>query len=165
MAGVKSLLQVILYQPEIPQNTGNIARTCAATQTPLHLVEPLGFRISDRYLKRAGLDYWPHVRMRVHSCLEDLRRELPASRFVRFSAHARRSCYKFQFEPGDCLVFGSETRGLPKELLELETDCVVRIPINRARVRSLNLATCVGVALFEALRQLTYHAEKSFCSF
>lgn len=159
--GGKSLLQVVLYQPEIPQNTGNIARTCAATHTPLHLVEPLGFRITDRYLKRAGLDYWPHVRLKVHPDLQSLSAEIGDRRWIYFSAHAQRLYCDFRFRPGDCLFFGSETLGLPKELLESKPGFVVKIPINRARVRSLNLATSVGVALFEALRQLTLQGDSS----
>jgi tRNA (cytidine/uridine-2'-O-)-methyltransferase len=145
--------QVVLYQPEIPQNTGNIARTCAATHTPLHLVEPLGFRLTDRYLKRAGLDYWPSVTMRIHCDLESLYRALPPGRCVFFSARARRSLFDFCFEPGDRLFFGSETNGLPPSLLNGAEEAVVKIPIDRSRVRSLNLATTVGVALFEAVRQ------------
>ena len=156
----KPALHVALYQPDIPQNTGNVARTCAATHTPLHLIEPLGFRLSDRYLKRAGLDYWPHVLLRVHASFEALRRELFSSRMVYFSAHASRRYYEFPFQPGDCLVFGSETKGLPQEILDSETDRIVQIPIDRSRVRSLNLATSVGAALFEALRQLACYPEE-----
>ena len=150
----QSTLHVVLYQPEIPQNTGNVARTCAATHTTLHLIEPLGFRLSDRYLKRAGLDYWPHVCLKVHASFEALRRELVRSRMVYFSACASRPYYDFEFLPGDCLVFGSETRGLPHEIFDSEPDRIVKIPIDRSQVRSLNLATSVGAALFEALRQL-----------
>ena len=148
-----SSFQVILYQPEIPQNTGNIARTCAATHTPLHLIEPLGFRLTDRYLKRAGLDYWPSVTMKVHRDLDRLRESLAPCRYVFFSTHGERSVFDFQFEPGDCLFFGSETSGLPPSLLNGAGEAVVQIPIDRSRVRSLNLATTVGVALFEAIRQ------------
>ncbi len=155
-----SSLRVVLYQPEIPQNTGNIARTCAATHTPLHLVEPLGFRLTDRYLKRAGLDYWPCVSMKVHPNLEALHEELPFCRWIYFSARADRLYYDFQFMPGDCLVFGSETGGLPGDLLEPGKDNVLRIPVDRSRVRSLNLATTVGIALFEAMRQLITHQMK-----
>lgn len=147
-------LGVILYQPEIPQNTGNIARTCAATHTPLHLVGPLGFRITDRYLKRAGLDYWPHVHMRFYPDFETAHADIRPSRLVYFSARASRPYHDFRFQNGDCLVFGSETRGLPQELLASYPGDVIQIPIDRTRVRSLNLATTVGIALFEALRQL-----------
>jgi tRNA (cytidine/uridine-2'-O-)-methyltransferase len=151
---------VALYQPEIPQNTGNVARTCAATRTPLHLIEPLGFRLSDRYLKRAGLDYWPYVALKIHSSFIAMRRELASSRMVYFSAHASRPYFDFHFLPGDCLVFGSETRGLPLEVHDSDADQIVQIPIDRSRVRSLNLATCVGAGLFEALRQLTCFKEE-----
>ncbi len=150
----KPLLQVVLYHPEIPQNTGNIARTCAATHIPLHLVEPLGFRLSDRYLKRAGLDYWPRVSLTVHARFEDLLQALGPVRMVYLSTHAPRPHFAFDFLPGDCLVFGSETGGLPGELLAAEPDRILKIPIDRSRVRSLNLATSVGVVVFEALRQL-----------
>ena len=155
-------LQVVLYQPEIPQNTGNIARTCAATHTPLHLVEPLGFRITDRYLKRAGLDYWPHVSLKLHPDLESLQRELSRCRWVYFSAHSQHVYYDFRFLPGDCLVFGSESGGLPPWLLESQPEKVLKVPIDRSRVRSLNLSTTVGVALFEAIRQLQLFGEPSF---
>jgi tRNA (cytidine/uridine-2'-O-)-methyltransferase len=159
----RAALHVALFHPQIPQNTGNVARTCAATHTPLHLVEPLGFRLSDRYLKRAGLDYWPHVSLKVHPSLSALRTHLCPSRMVYFSAHASRPYFQFRFHAGDCLVFGSETRGLPEELLDCESERIVQIPIDRSRVRSLNLATSVGAALFEAIRQLAFcHDEPVF---
>jgi tRNA (cytidine/uridine-2'-O-)-methyltransferase len=147
---------VLLYQPEIPQNTGNIARTCAATHTPLYLVGPLGFRITDKHLKRAGLDYWPYVRVKLYSDFEAARMDMNFSRMVYFSARASKPYYEFSFMAGDCLVFGPETRGLPEELPVQHPGEVVRVPIDRARVRSLNLATTVGIGLFEALRQLRH---------
>jgi len=159
-APYRPLLQVVLYQPEIPQNTGNVARTCAATHTPLHLVEPLGFRLTDRHLKRAGLDYWPHVSLHVHPRWEALCRALAPCRWVFFTAHADRPYFRFRFRPGDCLVFGAETRGLPQELFHAEDECILKIPMDRSRVRSLNLATSVGVALFEAIRQLAVEADE-----
>ncbi len=144
--------RVVLYEPEIPQNTGNIARTCAATGTPLHLIEPLGFRLTDRYLKRAGLDYWPHVRLHVHRSFEEFIALFgPGLRCVLFSTRGTVSYEAMMYRPGDCLVFGSETKGLPDELLRSFPSVV--IPIDRTRVRSLNLATAVGIGLFEALRQ------------
>lgn len=148
------MLGVLLYQPEIPQNTGNIARTCAATHTPLYLVEPLGFRITDKLLKRAGLDYWPYVRMKLYSDFDAASTDIPHTRFIYFSSHADLTLYDFSFSPGDCLVFGQETRGLPQELLASHPGHVIKVPMNNARVRSLNLATTVGIALFEARRQL-----------
>jgi tRNA (cytidine/uridine-2'-O-)-methyltransferase len=149
-------LSVLLFQPEIPQNTGNIARTCAATRTPLYLVGPLGFRITDKQLKRAGLDYWPYVRMKLYDDFEAARVNIRHSRLVYFSARATLVYYDFSFQPGDCLVFGPETRGLPEELLASYPGDMVKVPIDRTRVRSLNLSTTVGIALFEALRQLRY---------
>jgi len=153
--------RVILFQPEIPQNTGNIARTCAATRIPLHLVEPLGFQLSDRHLKRAGLDYWPYVDLTVHPSLESLREEFPRSRWVYFSSHAQRSYFDFSFQTGDCLVFGSETRGLPAQMLASEHEQVLQIPVDRTRVRSLNLSSAVGIVLFEALRQSALQDKRS----
>lgn len=153
-SGQAAPLAVVLYQPRIPQNTGNVARTCAATRVALHLVEPLGFFLSDRYLKRAGLDYWPHVDVTVHRNLEALRRQLGDGREVYFSSHADRCYYEFDFEPGDLLFFGAETKGLPEPLLATAPERTLCLPIDRSRVRSLNLATTAGVVLFEALRQL-----------
>ena len=150
---------MVLYHPEIPQNTGNVARTCAATHTPLHLIEPLGFQLSSRHLKRAGLDYWPQVQLAVHSGWEALCECLPECRFVFFSARGRHVYHHYGFRPGDCLVFGSETQGLPEELLEVHAEHVVRLPIDRNRVRSLNLSTTVGISLFEAIRQLSLAGE------
>lgn len=148
------MIQVVLIEPEIPQNTGNIARTCAATRTPLHLVEPLGFHITDRHLKRAGLDYWPHVSLRVHPDIHALRSVLNGLRWIFFSSRATRPYHEYAFRAGDCLIFGPETRGLPENLIQSGHENVLSIPIDRTRVRSLNLATTVGVALFEALRQV-----------
>lgn len=148
-------LSVLLYQPEIPPNTGNIARTCAATHTPLYLVEPLGFSISDKQLKRAGLDYWHHVRLKVFPDFDAAVREIPASRMVYFSARASRTYIDFSYRPGDCLIFGPETRGLPEKLIASYPGAVIKIPIDSSRVRSLNLSTSVGIALFEAIRQLS----------
>lgn len=151
---IGGLLEVALVEPEIPPNTGNVARTCAAVSTPLHLVEPLGFRLTDRYLKRAGLDYWPHVQVTVHRSLHDFLHDMQSRRLVLFSKKGFIDYDRFSFEPGDCLVFGAETKGLPMWLLEAHPDRVVRIPMENEHVRSLNLSTAVGIALFEARRQL-----------
>lgn len=150
----EALLQVALVEPEIPPNTGNVARTCAAVHIPLHLVEPLGFRLSDRHLKRAGLDYWPYVRVTVHRSLQNFLKTMQQRRLVFFSKKGAVDYWDFAFRPGDCLVFGSETRGLPDELLDAHPDRVLRIPMKSDQVRSLNLSTAVGIALFEARRQL-----------
>ncbi len=147
------MYRVVLFQPEIPQNTGNIARTCAATRTPLHLIEPLGFQLTDKYLKRAGLDYWPYVELHMHKSFSHFLEMVKPKRCLLFSTRGSIDYCRFSFEPGDCLVFGSETRGLPPALLESNLYPTLRIPIDRERVRSLNLSTAVGIALFEALRQ------------
>ncbi len=152
--------RVVLYQPEIPPNTGNVARSCAATCTELHLLEPLGFEINDRSLKRAGLDYWPWVSLTRHSSWEAflVHRQGIGGRLLALSRHATAPYHRLQYEPDDWLLFGRETTGLPAELLE-QADQRLTIPmpgsIDRGGgVRSLNLATAVGVVLFEALRQL-----------
>jgi len=147
-------LQVVLVSPEIPPNTGNIARLCAATGTRLHLVEPLGFPIDDAKLRRAGLDYWDSVVMAVHPSFDAFIEKTRPNRFFLFSTAGATSYTTIRFEPGDALVFGSETRGLPDSLLRAHTDRVVGIPIRTDHVRSLNLSSAVAVAVYEALRQL-----------
>ncbi|MEX1317053.1 MAG: tRNA (cytidine(34)-2'-O)-methyltransferase [Synechococcaceae cyanobacterium] len=153
--------RVVLYQPQIPPNTGNVARTCAATGQELHLVEPLGFEISDRRLRRAGLDYWPWVPLHRHADWERFQgeRRRRGGRLVALSAHGRLSYASFGFDADDWLLFGRETEGLPAPLLA-EADICLTIPMARSRhhpgggVRSLNLASAAAVVLFEALRQL-----------
>jgi tRNA (cytidine/uridine-2'-O-)-methyltransferase len=148
------MLSVALVEPEIPPNTGNVARLCAATNTPLHIVGVTGFRMDDRALRRAGLDYWPAVKLTRHRDLQSLYFSLPAARFVYLSTKAERSYTDWNFQPDDCLMFGRETRGLPEALLHANWDRCLKIPILNPNVRSLNLATAVGIVLFEALRQL-----------
>ena len=148
------MLHVALYEPEIPPNTGNIARLCAATRTRLHIVGPPGFRMDDRAVKRAGLDYWDEVDLRTHIDLERLHAALDRSRFIYFSTKASASYTEWSFRDEDCLVFGPETRGLPDEILEAHGDSCLRIPMANPAVRSLNLATSVGIALYEAIRQI-----------
>jgi tRNA (cytidine/uridine-2'-O-)-methyltransferase len=147
------MLSVALVEPEIPPNTGNIARLCAATNVPLHIVGVTGFRMDDRALRRAGLDYWPEVKLSRHPNLESLYQSLPQSRFVYLTTKADRVYTDWAFEPDDCLVFGPETRGLPEDLLHKNWNNCLRIPISNPNVRSLNLATAVGIVLFEAIRQ------------
>ncbi|MFB2921544.1 MULTISPECIES: tRNA (cytidine(34)-2'-O)-methyltransferase [Aerosakkonema] len=146
---------VVLINPQIPPNTGNIARTCAATATELHLVGPLGFEITDRYLKRAGLDYWPYVKLHYHQSLEDFQifHSQRGGRWIGFSTCGRCSYVSFRFENNDWLLFGSETTGLSAHVLKTcaETVC---IPMAEPGVRSLNLSVSVAVGLFEAHRQL-----------
>ncbi|MGH7768127.1 MAG: tRNA (uridine(34)/cytosine(34)/5-carboxymethylaminomethyluridine(34)-2'-O)-methyltransferase TrmL [Candidatus Binatia bacterium] len=147
-------MHVVLYQPEIPQNTGSIARLCAATQTPLHLVAPLGFKIDDKHLKRAGLDYWPYVDVRLHDSWENFLRKHGEGRLKFFSKKAAHSYTLASYRSGDFLVFGPETRGLPQELLDAHADRSFRIPMMTQAVRSLNLSNAVSIVLYEALRQL-----------
>ncbi len=147
------MLHVALYEPEIPPNTGNIARLCSATGTPLYIVGVTGFRMDDRTLKRAGLDYWEHVDLKRHLSISELYSSLPDSRFVYLTTKSDRPYTDWIFENGDCLVFGPETRGLPEAILNANTDSCLTIPMTNPKVRSLNLATSVGIVLFEAIRQ------------
>ena len=145
---------VALVEPEIPPNTGNVARLCAASNVPLHIVGVTGFRMDDRALRRAGLDYWPHVQLARHRDLEALYNSLPDARFVYLTTKADRFYTDWNFQENDCLVFGRETRGLPEDLLRANWENCLKIPIRNPNVRSLNLATAVGIVLFEALRQI-----------
>jgi len=149
------MLSVALVEPEIPPNTGNIARLCAATNVPLHIVGVTGFRMDDRALRRAGLDYWPEVKLTRHKDLAALYESLPQARFVYLTTKADRIYTEWKFEPDDCLVFGRETRGLPEDLLHANWGNCLKIPMENPRIRSLNLATAVGIVLFEARRQLS----------
>src|SRR6185369_223455 len=144
---------IVLVEPEIPPNTGNIARLCAATGSILHLVGQLGFSIDDRYLKRAGLDYWEYVTLRQWPDLATLQASAPGGRFFYLSTKARRSYLEAAFQPGDFIVFGKETKGLPEELLFANPDTAITIPMPAGAVRSLNLSTSAGIVLYEALRQ------------
>jgi tRNA (cytidine/uridine-2'-O-)-methyltransferase len=150
------MLHVALWEPEIPPNTGNIARLCAATGATLHLIGRLGFRIDDRSLRRAGLDYWQDVEVRQHATMADFEAAFAGrlDRLFCLSARARRAYTHFAFQDGDIFLFGPETRGLPEEILSRYAERAALIPIPTGKVRSLNLATAVGIVLYEALRQL-----------
>ena len=147
------MIRVALFEPEIPPNTGNIARLCAATKVPLHIVGVTGFRLDDRAVKRAGLDYWPEVTLHRHPSLGSLYSSLPEARFVYLTKKAERSYTDWIFTIDDCLIFGRETRGLPEEVLEANRPNCLKIPMLNTKVRSLNLATSVAMVLGEALRQ------------
>ena len=149
-----SNLHVALVEPEIPPNTGNIARLCGATFTTLHLVGKLGFRTDEAAVRRAGLDYWDDVEIRYHRNIEVLYEALPDCRFIYFTTKAERRYTDWQYQPNDCLVFGRETRGLPEDLLRANWERCLTIPMPNPAIRSLNLATSVGIVLYEALRQL-----------
>lgn len=144
---------IVLIEPEIPPNTGNIGRLCAATNTHLHLVGKLGFSIDDKQVRRAGLDYWPAVKLHRWDSLEQLQEEFSQGRYWYMSKKAERNYTQVEFQPGDFLVFGKETLGLPEELLDQVGDQALRIPIFSPAVRSLNLANSAAIILFEALRQ------------
>ena len=147
-------MHVALVEPEIPPNTGNIARLCAATQSPLHLVGNLGFRLTDARVRRAGLDYWKSVQILRHDSLAAFESALGTRRAFFLSTKGRIPYASATFEPGDTLVFGSETRGLPPDLLARHPDTVLTIPMQTQHVRSLNLADSVAIVLYEALRQI-----------
>ena len=147
-------MHVVLLEPEIPPNTGSIARLCAATATPLHLIEPLGFKIDDKHLKRAGLDYWDFVDLRVHRSWQEFLDKTAGRNFLYFSKRAEKSFVTATFQEGDYLIFGPETRGLPQELLDANWNQCFRIPMLTRHVRSLNLSNAVSIVLYEGLRQL-----------
>jgi tRNA (cytidine/uridine-2'-O-)-methyltransferase len=147
------MLHVALFEPEIPPNTGNIARLCAAASCPLHLIGRLGFRIDDRALRRAGLDYWDAVELHRYDTLEDFERSFGGTIYC-LSAHAKEPYTSIPLKSGDGLLFGAETRGLPPEVLDRYRGKSYTIPMASEKVRSLNLATAAGIVLYEGLRQL-----------
>lgn len=147
-------MHVVLFEPEIPPNTGSVARLCAATLTPLHLIEPLGFMIDDKHLKRAGLDYWEFVDLRVQPSWQAFLDANPGKNLLYFSKRASRSYTEARFKEDDFLVFGPETRGLPQPWLDAHAPSCYRIPMFAAGVRSLNLSNAVSIVLYEGLRQL-----------
>jgi len=147
-------MHIVFVEPEIPPNTGTTARLCAATNTSFHLVGPLGFSLEDRYLKRAGLDYWPHVDVHYYPHWADFLARRPSGRLLAFSARATRSYTQVCYTADDLLVFGSETRGLPDNICIALGDSLYTIPMQGTHVRSLNLANAAAIVLYEALRQL-----------
>jgi len=147
------MFTVTLLEPEIPQNTGNIGRLCAATDTPLDIVGAIGFRLSDRYLKRAALDYWKYLRWKHHIDLESYMDSLPRDKIHLFSAKSTVPYTQRRFKTGDYLIFGSETRGIRREYLDRFPERCCTVPMSNPSVRSLNLSSTVAIGLFEALRQ------------
>ncbi len=146
------LLNIVLYQPEIPQNTGNIGRTCVAIGARLWMIRPLGFRLEDRYLRRAGMDYWQHLDWEVVDSLDEVRRKLPQATVWCLTKSAARLVWDAAFSPGDILLFGSESRGLPASILSQQPGNNLRLPMYE-KVRSLNLASTVNTVAYEAVRQ------------
>lgn len=150
-------LHIVLVEPEIPPNTGNIARTCAATDTVLHLVKPLGFSIDDKAVRRAGLDYWPYVKLEVHESLDAFLSEYKDSTMYLATTKGGHIYTEIEFKDGDMILFGRETAGLPRELIDARKEQAVRIPMSAdTRLRSFNLANSANIILFEALRQLDF---------
>src|SRR6266478_9899931 len=149
---LRTMFNVVLIEPEIPPNTGNVGRLCLATESTLHLVKPLGFSLEDRQLKRAGLDYWDEVDVRIWNSFAQLQQaQLPGARYFFLTTKTKRAYYEIKFTPGDFLVFGRETKGLAEKLLAANIDDCIAIPMHGTR--NLNLATAVAVVLFEAARQ------------
>ena len=148
-------MQVVLVAPEIPQNTGSIGRLCVATASPLHLVDPLGFVVDDKHVRRAGLDYWEHVVLTRHASWDAFLAARPPGRLLLFAARPPGPSYtSIRFRADDVLVFGGESRGLPAAIREAHADAIHTIPIHSPHVRSLNLANAVAIVLYEGLRQL-----------
>jgi tRNA (cytidine/uridine-2'-O-)-methyltransferase len=153
-------MHIVLLQPEIPPNTGNVARLCAATRTTLHLIEPFGFKLDDAQLKRAGMDYWQHVEWHRWKSWPEFTGALPATAGLWFVESSGPKLYtEARFQADDYLVFGRETAGLPKQLLQANSERWLRIPMFNANARSLNLANCAALVLFEALRQNGFSGE------
>ena len=150
-------LHIVFVQPEIPSNTGNIARSCAATGSVLHLVRPLGFTLDDKHLKRAGLDYWPYVKLEVHDSLEDFLSKYEGRRMWLATTKGKQRYTDVSYRDEDMILFGRETAGLPRDFIEKHMESAVRIPMSEeTRLRSFNLANSANIILFEALRQLGF---------
>lgn len=150
-------LNIVLVEPEIPQNTGNIIRSCAATGTTLHLVRPLGFCMDDKYLKRAGLDYWDLVEIKYYDSFDEVREQNPDAKFFYSTTKAKQTHSDVKYEENSFIVFGKETKGLPERLIMDNLETAIRIPmVDIEKARSLNLSNSVAIVLFEALRQIGY---------
>ena len=150
-------LHIVFVEPEIPSNTGNIARTCAATNSVLHLVKPLGFSLEDKYLKRAGLDYWPYVTVEVHESLEEFLEKYKGRSMWLSTTKGKQRYTDVQYQDEDMILFGKETAGLPRPFIDANADKAIRIPMSEnTRLRSFNLANSANIVLFEALRQLGF---------
>lgn len=147
---------IVLYQPEIPYNTGNIARTCAATETRLHIIRPMGFTTDDKMLKRAGCDYWHSVDISYYDSMEELFEQYSDHRFFFVETQGTKDYTEVKYRAGDFFVFGKETTGIPKSILEQHRDTWVKIPMSQKNVRSLNLSNTAAVMVYEALRQVGF---------
>jgi tRNA (cytidine/uridine-2'-O-)-methyltransferase len=151
----ETVLKIILYKPEIPENTGNIGRLCVGTNTQLHIIKPMKFFLNDKYLKRAGLDYWEHVDLKIHENYDNFLENTDNSNIYLFSTKAEKHFYDIRFNENDALVFGPESSGLPNEMLQKYYHNVYKIPMSE-NIRSINLANSVAIVLYEAIRQLKF---------
>ena len=149
----QACFNIVLVEPEIPPNTGSIARLCGATGAMLHLVEPLGFSLEDKHLKRAGLDYWEQVSITMWDGIDDFLAAQDEHRLKFFTTKSDRSYTEISYQPGDFLIFGKETKGLSADIRKLYSDCCYTVPMTNPKIRSLNLAMTAGIVLYEALRQ------------
>ncbi|MBU5591358.1 tRNA (uridine(34)/cytosine(34)/5-carboxymethylaminomethyluridine(34)-2'-O)-methyltransferase TrmL [Clostridium sp. MSJ-4] len=153
-------LNIVLYQPEIPQNTGNIARTCVLTNSKLHLIKPLGFSLDEKHLKRAGLDYWPFLDIEIHESYEDLREKYKDSTFYFSTTKGSNFYHEVEFKQGDFIVFGRESSGLPDYIRDSDPKRCIRVPMINTSTRSLNLSNTVAIMTYEALRQFSFPTMK-----
>ncbi|MGE5628670.1 MAG: tRNA (cytidine(34)-2'-O)-methyltransferase [Solirubrobacterales bacterium] len=149
-------LNIVLFQPEIPQNTGNIARTCVLTDSSLHLIKPLGFSLEEKQLKRAGLDYWSYLDLHIYESYQELREKYKDSNFYFSSTHGNRYYNEVKYSQGDFIVFGRESKGLPDYIRENNEENCIRVPMIQTSTRSLNLSNTAAVVAYEALRQLGF---------
>lgn len=149
-------LNIVLFEPEIPQNTGNIARTCVLTNSKLHLIKPLGFSLEEKHLKRAGLDYWPYLDMEVHESYEDFRKKYPEGNFYFSTTRGKKFYTEVNYKEGDFIIFGKETAGLPDYIRNDNLDNLIRVPMLESSTRSLNLSNTAAILAYEALRQMNF---------
>lgn len=149
-------LNIVLFQPEIPQNTGNIARTCVLTNSKLHLIKPLGFSLDEKHLRRAGLDYWKDLDIEIHESYEDLREKYKGATFYFSTTKAKHFYHEVEFKEGDFVVFGRESSGLPDSIRDSDPDRCIRVPMLKTSARSLNLSNTAAIIAYEALRQMDF---------
>lgn len=153
---IKLSLNIVLFQPEIPQNTGNIARTCVLTGSKLHLIKPLGFSLDEKHLRRAGLDYWKYLDLTLYDSYEELREKYKDGTFYFSTTHGKNFYHEAKFKDGDFIVFGRETCGLPDEIRDSDPEKCIRVPMIKTSTRSLNLSNTVAIVAYEALRQIDF---------
>lgn len=158
--GIVLNLNIVLFQPEIPQNTGNIARTCVLTNCKLHLIKPLGFSLDEKHLRRAGLDYWKYLDLQVYESYEELREKYKDSTFYFSTTHGSNFYHEVKFKEGDFIVFGRESCGLPDSIRESNPEGCIRVPMINTTTRSLNLSNTVAITVYEALRQMDFPTMK-----